>query len=61
MDFNTFLLCLQMLAGQFCADYGCEETFIDCVLDGESVEFCSSGKTRETCEYDRKKEWEKYE
>jgi len=61
MDFNTFLLCLQMLAGQVCADYTCEDNFIDCVLDGESTEFCSYGKTKETwCRYDPKKDKEVY-
>jgi len=59
MDFNTFLLCLQMLAGQVCADYSCEDNFIDCILDGESVEFCSYGTTKETwCQYDPKKDIE---
>ena len=49
MEWATYLLWLQFATGDYCdslliQEPHCVETVMDCVLDGESFEFCTIGQ-----------------
>lgn len=48
MEWATYLLWLQLATGEYCdsllvQEPQCVESVTDCVLDGESFEFCTNG------------------
>lgn len=60
MSFEIFLMCIQLAGFQICDSQICLEEFIDCVLDGEQIEFCARENNKPVpkikCYYDRETE-----